>query len=1060
MPLFNKKILQQNLTISEIPADHLQILQDWQGMIANRNLEKHKETAVVSAFISKLLETVLGYQTLGRGENYSLAQEYKIKNGEVDAALGHFSNDKTGDKVQAVFEFKGAKTKNLDALISGRKETPVEQAWRYARDAKGCQWILVSNYLEIRLYAFGETSLVYEVFDLAKLTDPTEYAKFVLCLHAKNLLSGVTKQLLEQSQQAEKDITAKLYDDYKSLREQLITRLIADNPEFEPLALISPAQKLLDRVLFVAFCEDKGLLPPRTIEQAVKHVDIYHPIHPIYQNFRGLFQAINKGNAFLNVNAYNGGLFSTDKLLDKLIVADELCEGFLKLAEYDFDSEISVTVLGHIFEQSISDLEEITAQIQQDGVFKTSAKTTSVTGKRKQHGVVYTPDHITAFIVEHTLGEHLRQRFDECLSDFASVKDGEIQFKRGKDTELKFLYAWQNVLKTIKIVDPACGSGAFLVAAFDLLQQKYQQINTRIAEITGSFDVFDLNKEILNSNLSGVDLNAEAIEITKLSLWLKTAERGKKLTTIDQHLQIGNSLGFENSVVENGFCWQSHFSKIMQNGGFDVVLGNPPYVRQELLSDSKPFLQKNYAVYHGVADLYAYFFELGLKLLKPNGMLGFISSSTFFKTGSGEPLRRFLKCSATLKKVVDFGDLQVFEGVTTYPAILIFQNAKPAEDSQIEMLILKDSLPDDLNETFKNQHGIMQHSQLKNESWQFEDARLSKLRDKLTNGFPTLKDVYGSPYRGVLTGLNEAFVIDGETKKRLIKQDAKSAELLKPFLEGKDLKKWHAQPRDLWLIFTRRGTDIEKYPAIKAHLEKYRSQLEPKPADFPENEKWNGRKEGKYKWFEIQDSISYFDEFEKAKIVYNRFMAEPNFFLDSKNFYFNNALNLIPKTTYYELGILISSVSWYLLTANASTMSGGFYQIHGHVLEKLPIPPATDEQKTKISDLAKRCQTLTEARYKLENDTRLTISTLGSFKFSQKLEKWWTLEFAEFLSELKKAKIEIELKKQTEWRHYFDDAKSEREKMDLQIRVLEKELNLLVYGLFRLDDEEILLIES
>lgn len=1048
MPLFNKKILQQALSISEIPTDHLPILQDWQRMISNRNLEKHKETAVVSAFISKLLETVLGYQTLGQGENYSLAQEYKIKNGEVDAALGHFTNDKTGDKVQAVFEFKGAKTKNLDALISGRKETPVEQAWRYARDAKGCQWILVSNYLEIRLYAFGETSLVYEVFDLAKLTDPTEYAHFILCLHAKNLLSGATKQLLEQSQQAEKDITAKLYDDYKGLREQLITRLIADNPEFEPLALISPAQKLLDRVLFVAFCEDKGLLPPRTIEQAVKYVDIYHPIHPIYQNFRGLFQAINKGNAFLNVNAYNGGLFASDKLLDRLIVADELCEGFLKLAKYDFDSEISVTVLGHIFEQSISDLEEITAQIQQDDVFKTSSKTTSVTGKRKQHGVVYTPDHITAFIVEHTLGEHLRQRFDDCLSDFANVKDGKIQFKRGKDTELKFLYAWQNVLKTIKIVDPACGSGAFLVAAFDLLQQKYQQINTRIAEITGNFDVFDLNKEILNSNLSGVDLNAEAIEITKLSLWLKTAERGKKLTTIDQHLQIGNSLGFDSPTFENGFCWQNQFSKIMQNGGFDVVLGNPPYVRQELLSDSKPFLQKNYAVYHGVADLYAYFFELGLKLLKSNGMLGFISSATFFKTGSGEPLRRYLKCSATLKKVVDFGDLQVFEGVTTYPAILIFQNAKPAENSQIEMLILKDSLPDDLNETFKNQHCVMQHSQLKNDSWQFEDARLSQLREKLTRGFPTLKDVYGSPLYGIKTGLNEAFVIDGETKKRLISQNPNSAELLKPFLEGKDLKKWHAQPRDLWLIFTRRGTDIEKYPAIKAHLEKYKSEL-------------IGRSSTGHNWFEISSVIAYYEKFNAPKLIWADISKSNQLSFDSKGFHLADTCFFLPSSDAFVFGLLNSSIQEYIFKALSPIARGGFYRYKTQYVETLPIPPATPEQKTKIGELAQRCQTLSEARYKLENDTRLTISELGVKKLTQKLEKWWTLDFQGLRDELKKsAKVEIELKKQTEWRNFFDDSKIEREKIDLQIRLLESELNLLVYELFGLNDEEIRMIEG
>ena len=317
MPLFNKKIIQQNLTIHAIPVEHLSILQDWQTLIDNKNLAKHKETAVVSAFISKLLETVLGYQSIGQGSHYSLAHEYSIANGQVDAALGQFNNDKQGDKIHAVFEFKGAKTKNLDTLISGKKETPVEQAWRYARDAKGCQWILVSNYLEVRLYAFGETSLFYEAFDLAKLTDPTEYARFILCLHAHQLLTGKTYELLQQSQQADKDITAQLYDDYKGLREQLITRLIADNPDIAPLDCVSPAQKLLDRILFVAFAEDRGLLPHDSIERAYQHVDIYNP-QPIYTNFKGLFNAINKGNALLKVPAYNGGLFASDKLLDKL----------------------------------------------------------------------------------------------------------------------------------------------------------------------------------------------------------------------------------------------------------------------------------------------------------------------------------------------------------------------------------------------------------------------------------------------------------------------------------------------------------------------------------------------------------------------------------------------------------------------------------------------------------------------------------------------------------------------------------------------------------------------
>jgi type I restriction-modification system DNA methylase subunit len=1009
--------------------------------------------------MQSIMVDVLGYQQYGE-HSYSIAKEYPIARGAVDLALGQFNADKHGDQLHAVLELKGAKTKNLDAIMSGRFKTPVQQAWDYARDAKGCQWILVSNYVELRLYAIAETSLIYEQFELAKLTDPTEYARFILCLHANNLLTGNTKELLEQSHQADKDITARFYADYKAVREAVITRLIEDNPDIKPLELITPAQKLLDRILFVAFSEDRGLIPFRSIETAYSFVNPYQQ-QAIYHNFKGLFNAINKGSVLLKVPAYNGGLFAPDKLFDKLNVADELCNGFLELAKYDFNSEISVTVLGHIFEQSIADLEDITAQIQSGNSLQKTVKTTSVTGKRKQHGVVYTPDHITAFIVEHTLGEHLQQRLSECLSEFGTVKDdGSISWKKGKQTELKFWDAWQATLKTIKVVDPACGSGAFLVAAFDVLHAEYQRINDKIADITGQAGVFDLNKEILNRNLSGVDVNPESIEITKLSLWLKTAERGKKLATIDQQLQVGNSLGFKEPVTEGGFCWQNQFSKIMQAGGFDVVLGNPPYVRQELLGDLKPYLQ-TYSVYHGVADLYAYFFELGLKLLKPNGMLGFISSATFFKTGSGEPLRRYLQTNATLKKVVDFGDLQVFEGVTTYPAILIFQNVQPKDDSEIQTLVLKNELPSKLSETFAAQHGVMAHAQLRSDSWQLEDARLNRLRDKLTRGYPTLKAVYGSPYRGVLTGLNEAFVIDRATKNKLIQQDPKSAELLKPFLEGKDLKKWYAAPRDLWLIFTRRGTDIEKYPAIKAHLEHYRTQLEAKPADYSASKKWQGRKEGKYKWFEIQDPIAYYEAFEKPKIVWADIACQNKFFQTFGHYYLANTAYMLPCDDYFLLGWLNSKACSLVFSGLSTMIRGGFFRYIRQYVEILPIPPATPEQKTHIGKLAEQCQTLAEQRYTLETNIRRRFPDLGVVKLTQKLERWWLLDFKAVQDELKKAyKIDIPLKERGAWQAFLEDAKIDREHLATQIALLEKNLNTAVYALFNLSDEEISLIEG
>jgi len=353
--------------------------------------------AIHAPFTQNIMAGVLGYTPFGSAESWTISREYAVAGGAVDLALGHFSDDKENDTVLAPFELKGAKTKDLDAIMSGRHKTPVQQAWDYARDIKGAQWVLVCNYMELRLYAVSETSLVYEQFNFVELTDPQPYARFILLLHADNLLSGKTAKLLNQSLLADKEITAQLYNDYKTLRELLIACLISENPEMPAPSLITPAQKLLDRLLFVAFAEDKGLIPENSIERAFTHADPYNP-RPIYENFKGLFRAIDQGSAGLSIPAYNGGLFAPDAVLDRLIVTDEICFGVNELAKYDFDSEISVTVLGHIFEQSIADLEILSVQVE-DGKLPTPEqvqiqKARAVSGKRKRQGVVYTPDHI------------------------------------------------------------------------------------------------------------------------------------------------------------------------------------------------------------------------------------------------------------------------------------------------------------------------------------------------------------------------------------------------------------------------------------------------------------------------------------------------------------------------------------------------------------------------------------------------------------------------------------------------------------------------------------------
>lgn len=1074
MPLFNAKTLKKHIKHNAIPTEHTKIINGWIEQIQNGTLAKLNEIEVHAPFTQQIMCKLLGYETLGENASYTIAREYPIARGHVDLAIGHFSGDKDKDKVFAPFELKGAKTKDLDAMMAGRHKTPVQQAFEYARDIKGAQWVLISNYVELRLYAISETSLVYEQFSFEDLLDPAEYAKFQLLLSADNFLNGKTSDLLKESERAEKDISDKLYVDYKNLRQTVVSHLISDNTNYQPAELIAPAQKLLDRILFISFAEDKGLIPESSIKKAYEHNDPYNP-RPIYQNFIGLFNSVDKGNPQLDIPAYNGGLFAVDPQLDSLNVSDTLCEGFKELAAYDFDSEVSVTVLGHIFEQSIADLEALTKAIESGDIPATKEnnhKQTRVSGKRKKDGVVYTPDSITQFIVQNTLGTHLDEQFELLFHTYGKYKpDGSMQFKRGSKTEQKFWYAWQENLQKIKVVDPTCGSGAFLVAAFDYLYSEYQKINNKLADLTGQHSVLDLNKEILNNNLFGVDVNEESIEITKLSLWLKTAQRGKPLESLSYNIQTGNSLGFDNPAPNSTFNWKDAFPSVFQEGGFDVVLGNPPYVRQELLGDIKPWLETNYAVYHGVLDLYGYFFELGIKLLKPNGRMAYIASATFFKTGSGQHLREHLAQQVSLDKIIDFGDIQVFEGVTTYPAILVLRN-NPPKTNKVAILPLKDKLPDNLQTAFEQQHGTMTQNQLTADSWQLEDERLFALRQKLTHKHPTLKEVYGSPYRGVLTGLNEAFVIDRATYDAIIKQDPQSTDLIKPFLEGKDLKRWHCQPRDLWLIaipkfWTREQLGKTKDDSISEEFAwNWFKSTYPALANWLSLFETKGKKRGDKGefWWELR-ACAYYEKFARPKIFYPDITNSNKFHRDTSGSFSSNTGYFLPIEAEGMALYLNSKVSWFFLKGISDFVRGGFYRMFSQNIEQIPIHSSFEQYKNIFITFELECHNISTQRYQCEHRFRRRLSDLcpeeQTFKLNKKLENWWLLNFDELQKELQKAfKANIPLAERNDWQDYFEAEQKKHSDLNQKIVSLEQQLNQQVYKLFNLTKKEIALIES
>ena len=1057
MQLFNTKTIKRH--IARAPAldpAKLDILRHWGDTIRDRSIETQKETALHGNFKQRIVCEVLGYQDFNDSGHWTVDVEAQIGTGSVDLAFGHFS--KSERRIIAPFELKGAKTKNLDAIMSGRAKTPVQQAWEYASDNVGTKWVLVSNYLEIRLYSYADGRQFYDSFDLSKLHDPEEYQRFILLLSAENLLSGQTLALLEESRKENRDITARLYADYRTLRSDLIGAVQAALPDGDPLESIRLGQTILDRVLFIAFAEDNGLLPDNSLLNAFQHRDPYHP-KPVWQTFIGLFNAIDRGNDQLKIPRYNGGLFHPNAVIDALALSDDICEGFKRLAEYDFASEISVTVLGHIFEQSIADVEQLQAEARGEAPVEKKASGTS--GRRKRDGVVYTPDYVARFIVDQTLGAHCKEIFAEILGVFAAkgakADDEAIAWKSAK-AEKQAWAAYRDRLTALRIVDPACGSGVFLIMAFDYLKAELQQVNTKLAELEGkgmAGNLLDPDSEILTHNLFGVDVNSESVEIAKLSLWIKTARRGKVLDSLDANLRVGDSLIEDSSFAyrSHGFEWKTAFPDIFAAGGFDVVLGNPPYVRMELIKPMKPWLEKRYEVVSDRADLYAYFFERGIKLLKPGGRLGFISSSTFFKTGSGAPLRDFLRIKATLETVVDFGDHQIFEGVTTYPAILTMRAGSPPLGHDLQFWKIGEMPADSFADAYTDAAKPFPQEALGRGSWELEGDALRALRAKITAGKPTLKEIYGSPYAGIKTGYNKAFVLDAATKDRLILADPKSADLLRPIVFGNEVHPWRTESRGQWIIYIPKGrVRIDEYLAIRDWLSQFKVHLQNRAAN--------------QEWFELQQpQHAYCRTYNATKLIYRDIADRPTFSVDTGSF-IDMTCFCLGGASYFEAALLNSKAMWFTLKSMTTIASGGFFRMKSQYLEPLPIPSTSDAMKDELGKLAGAAQATAEKRYALQQAITRRIPDLAAdpanAKLSAKLKEWWSLpDFATFQKEVEKAlKAKIPLQERNEWENWITTSRAEIHALTAEIARLESEINAKVYALFDLTHDEIALLEA
>lgn len=662
-----------------------EIVRKWADIEASGRLQRKKETTLHGEFLADVFGNALGYTFFSEGRtSWEIEAEFGVNGGTADAAIGHFGEGR-GRVPRAVIELKGPKV-NLDRdRFNGR--TAVQQLWDYLYALPGCPWGIVSNYVSFRLYHRDRTPRAFELFTLQELRDEQRFRQFYYLFQREGLLPKTAGQtpradlLLEKTSARQREVGDELYEKYHAQREALI-RHLARPPHNRTLdEAIHIVQKLLDRIIFVAFCEDRALLPEKSIKRAHATLSpFYRVTNPRWRNFLDLFHHIDEGSREHGIPAYDGRLFRPDAEVDDLQLDDEWTDFFVEVGDYDFSAEVNVDVLGHLFERSVNDIERfrLSGLYGQELRDRAKPKMTK-SAERKRGGVYYTPPEFTEFIAENTIGALLRERFADLAREHGI--DPDAHPAKPDAAQSRYWQACLAALRDTKILDPACGSGAFLIRAYDLLLGWYRDVTDHVA-FHAARDPGQLRARIpqwiLHENLHGVDLSREAVEITQLALWIRSADQEKTLEDLSANIVRGNSLVSDPEADESALDWAAAFPAVFDRpaGGFDCIIGNPPWERMKLqereffdavcpeiasavsaaqrrtmvrdLESERPELHRRYAEARDAADrtlahvrdcgrypltgkgdvnTYAVFSELAARLISPRGRVGLLVPS-------------------------------------------------------------------------------------------------------------------------------------------------------------------------------------------------------------------------------------------------------------------------------------------------------------------------------------------------------------------------------------------------------------------------------------------------
>ncbi len=787
------------------------------------------------------------------------------------------------------------------------------------------------------------------------------------------------------------------------------------------------AVRLLGRLLFCWFLQKKtsasglSLVPEAILSvhsvTTSRDLDFYHAVlEPLF------FETLNQPLAdrqpsfqtgdWAAIPFLNGGLFEPHVhdfydgscTLNTLLVPDEWLTELLKCFErYHFTIEentpievqvaIDPEMLGQIFENLLAEINPETGEIA-----------------RKATGSYYTPREIVDYMVTESLKYFLHGQTQlslEKLDSLLSYQTSEVKLS------LEEKRAILPALERLKILDPACGSGAFPMGILQkvmLLLQRVdpdcQQWSTNLLDPIPDRTVrrdYTRKLGILQKCIYGVDIQPIAVEISRLRCFLSLMveenitdseeNRGilplpnlafkfvcantlRGISQLDWQLyepQVRNEvtlLGLlrgeylnsqgaakielqkqfkevQKSLLDKVLQWAGKDSEVSQlatwkpfedescawfdpvwmfgvTEGFEVVLGNPPYVRQEAIKHLKADL-KSYRVYTGTSDLYTYFYEASFNLLKTGGILAFITSNKWMRTAYGEKLRNFLLTETSLLQLIDFKGKQVFDA-TVDTNILLFAKG-PAGETQ--MLRVGSDLP-----SVETSLMPMPQSSLNKKGFNLGGAEVQALKAKIEARGVPLKEWDVKIYRGILTGFNEAFIIDTATKERLCEQDPRSAEILKPILRGRDIKRYGYQWAGLWIIatFPSLKLNIDDYPAVRDYLASFGQRLH-------QSGESGCRKKTGNKWFETQDQIAYWQEFEREKLVYPDIAERLYFSFDGSYFSLSNtAYFFTGRDLKYLLAVLNSSlINWYYRLISAQLGEKGIRHFSIYI-GQIPIP--------------------------------------------------------------------------------------------------------------------------